>query len=134
LRFRIFRCCRARLGRLAPAAYERALGIDERIYGPDHPNVAIRVNNLGTVLRDLGDLAGARAAFERALGIREKVFGREHPDTALTLWWLGTLATQAGDIEEARSYLEEALRTFGKNLPAEHSTIAQVRRDLDSLD
>ncbi len=55
----------------ARKAYERALAIDEAAYGPDHPEVAIRVNNLGSVLRDLGDLAGARAHYERALAIDE---------------------------------------------------------------
>ena len=45
----------------ARAAFERALTIDERVYGPDHPAVATDVNNLGSVLQDLGDLAGARA-------------------------------------------------------------------------
>ncbi len=53
----------------AKAAFERALKIDEATYGPDHPNVAIDVNNLGSVLQDLGDLAGAQAAYERALKI-----------------------------------------------------------------
>ncbi len=28
----------------------RALAIDETSYGPDHPNVAIRLNNLATLL------------------------------------------------------------------------------------
>ena len=38
----------------AKAAYERALKIDEAAFGPDHPDVAIDVNNLGSVLKDLG--------------------------------------------------------------------------------
>ena len=58
----------------AKAAYERALKIDEASFGPDHPKVAIRVNNLGRVLQDLGDLARAKAAFERALEIFERAF------------------------------------------------------------
>ncbi|HEX6112455.1 MAG TPA: tetratricopeptide repeat protein [Geminicoccaceae bacterium] len=62
-------------------AFERALRIDEASFGPDHPHVAIRVNNLGSVLRALGDLAGARAAFERALPIFERVLGPDHPST-----------------------------------------------------
>jgi hypothetical protein len=33
---------------------ERALKIVEASYGPDHPEIAIRVNNLGTDLHDLG--------------------------------------------------------------------------------
>ena len=67
----------------ARAAYERALAIDETAFGPDHPNVAIRVNNLGSVLRAEGDLAGARAAYERALAIFEKVLGSDHPNTVI---------------------------------------------------
>ena len=64
----------------ARGAYERALRIDEAAFGPDHPNVAIRVNNLGSVLEDMGDLAGARAAYERALRILEKAgLPPDHP-------------------------------------------------------
>lgn len=44
---------------------ERALAIDERVYGPEHPSVAMRADNLGNGLRDLGDLAGARTNYER---------------------------------------------------------------------
>jgi tetratricopeptide (TPR) repeat protein len=65
----------------AGAAFERALKIDEASFGPDHPNVATRVNNLGMVLRALGDLAGARAAAERALAIFERALGPDHPKT-----------------------------------------------------
>src|SRR5512144_745230 len=38
----------------ARAALQRALTIDEKAFGPDHPSVAPVVNNLGGVLRDLG--------------------------------------------------------------------------------
>ena len=40
----------------AKKMFERALEIGEAAYGPDHPTVAIYVNNLGLVLKDLGDL------------------------------------------------------------------------------
>ncbi len=69
-----------------PAAmhnFERALAIDEKIFGPDHPKVALNVNNLGLVLPDLGGLPSARVAFERALDICEKVFGPDHPSTVI---------------------------------------------------
>ncbi len=49
----------------ARVAFARALQIDEAVYGPNHPEVAIRVNNLGGVLRADGDLEGVQAAFER---------------------------------------------------------------------
>ncbi|MEZ5353348.1 MAG: tetratricopeptide repeat protein [Bryobacteraceae bacterium] len=38
---------------------ERALRIDEKVFGPDHPNVAIRANNLGQILQPRRP-AGAR--------------------------------------------------------------------------
>jgi Tetratricopeptide repeat len=40
------------------------------------------INNLGLVLRDLGDLSGARDHHQRALAISEAVLGPEHPDVA----------------------------------------------------
>jgi hypothetical protein len=66
---------------MLPIAWSQTACIDEASFGPDHPNVAVRVNNLGSVLRALGDLAGARAAFERALAIFERFLGSEHPST-----------------------------------------------------
>jgi tetratricopeptide (TPR) repeat protein len=95
--------------------------------------VAIRVNNLGGVLKDLGDLAGAKAAFERALLIREVAFGKEHPDVAQSLWWLGVLAQQQDDKEAARDYYERALQIFEKFLPPDHSRIKNLKGHLNSL-
>jgi hypothetical protein len=63
----------------ARQAFERALRIEERTFGPNHPNVAREVNNLGGVLQVLGDLAGARAACERAVATGEKVDAPTHP-------------------------------------------------------
>jgi len=45
--------------------------------------VAADVNNLGAVLRELGDLAGARAAVERALAIAIRFYDSEHPKVRL---------------------------------------------------
>ena len=53
------------------AAFERARALWQEVYGEEHPQVATALNNLGLVLRDLGELAEARAAFERALAILE---------------------------------------------------------------
>jgi hypothetical protein len=43
--------------------------------------VAIRVNNLASVLQALGDLAQARTLFERAIAIFRKSLGDDHPNT-----------------------------------------------------
>ncbi len=70
---------------------ERARAIDDAVHGPDHPSVARDVSNLGSVLYDLGDLAGARAAYERALAIFEAMLGVDHPNTRIVRGNLASL-------------------------------------------
>jgi Tfp pilus assembly protein PilF len=57
---------------------ERGLAIKEAAYGPEHPQVARTLNNLGDARRGVGDLAGAVKLFERALAIKEAAYGPEH--------------------------------------------------------
>ncbi len=73
-----------------------ALKIDEAVYGTDHPNVARDVNNLGSVLRDLGELTDARAAFERALKILQHFLGDDHPNTKTVQSNLNSVLEQLG--------------------------------------
>ena len=68
---------------LARQYFERALKIDEAIYGPDHHTVATLVNNLGGVLQALGKLEEAKEALERALKIMEMTLGPKHPSTEI---------------------------------------------------
>ncbi|MCJ7444804.1 MAG: tetratricopeptide repeat protein [Methanotrichaceae archaeon] len=65
----------------AKKCYERALKIDENVYGPDNPEVATDVNNLGLVLRDLGDLQEAKKCYERAFEIFRTKLGENHDKT-----------------------------------------------------
>jgi len=65
----------------AKEMFEHALAIGEATYSPEHPDVAIRVNNLGNVLQDLGDMEGAKKMYGRALSILTKYLDEDHPDT-----------------------------------------------------
>ena len=55
---------------------ERALAIQERANGRDHPNVAFTLGNLGSAYGKLGDQAKKRDIMERALAIKERAYGR----------------------------------------------------------
>ena len=50
----------------------KALAIDLITYGPDHPTVSVRWNNLGGVWQDKGNYGKAREHYEKALGIVKK--------------------------------------------------------------
>ncbi|MGI9182071.1 MAG: FxSxx-COOH system tetratricopeptide repeat protein [Longimicrobiaceae bacterium] len=117
----------------AKAAYERALRIDEAVYGPEHPEVATDVNNLGGVLQALGDHAGAKAAFERALRIDEALYGPEHPEVATDVNNLGSVLQALGDHAGAKAAYERALQIFEHFLGPDHPSTRVVRGNLESL-
>ncbi len=113
--------------------YERALAISEQVLGPDHPDTARSLNNLGGLLQAQGDYAGARPYYERALAIREQVLGPEHPDTASSLNNLGFLLARLGDYEAALPYYERALAIYEKALGPEHPDTASSLNNLGFL-
>ena len=62
----------------------RALAIDERSFGPDHPNVAIRPQQPGRVAPGHQPSGEAEPLMRRALAIDERSFGPDHPKVATT--------------------------------------------------
>jgi CHAT domain-containing protein len=79
----------------------RALAIDEKSFGLEHPDVAIHLNNLAQLLKDTNRLSEAEPLMRRALVIDEKSFGLEHPNVATNLNNLAFLRAELGDWAEA---------------------------------
>jgi len=69
----------------AIAYYEQALAIDRKVFGEEHPNVAIRLNNLGMALAAIGETACGRACLQQAHALWLKFYGTAHPDTQTAL-------------------------------------------------
>jgi tetratricopeptide (TPR) repeat protein len=59
--------------------FRRVLERDERVLGPEHPNVAASLNNLANNYRVLGKYAEAEPLYKRALEIWKRILGPEHP-------------------------------------------------------
>ena len=57
----------------------RALAIDEASFGPEHPDVAIRLNNLAVLLQATNRLAEAEPLMRRALASLVDSLGWDHP-------------------------------------------------------
>jgi tetratricopeptide (TPR) repeat protein len=108
----------------------RSLSIDEKSYGPEHPNVAIRLNNLALLLRDTNRREEAEPLMRRALAIDEKSYGPEHPAVATRLSNLALLLQDTNRREQAEPLMRRALAIEEKTYGLEHPNVA---RDLNNL-
>ena len=101
--------------------FRRALAIDEKVHGPEHPTVAIDANNIGQILKAQGDLEGALEWTKRALAIDEKVYGVEHPTVAIRANNIGAILQAQGDLEGALEWTKRALaideKVYGPSIP-----------------
>lgn len=68
---------------------ERALELERRVWGPEHPKTLNTQNYLGRTLWHQGKHREAEALLARALEIERRVLGPEHPDT---LYCMNSLA------------------------------------------
>jgi tetratricopeptide (TPR) repeat protein/predicted Ser/Thr protein kinase len=108
----------------------RALGIAERVVGPNHPNVAGLNFNLGLCLSDLGRYEEAARFLERALALRERLLGPDHPELADTLMAIGGNRTQRGHPGLALPILRRALAVYEVKAPGTPNEWAMAHHEL----
>lgn len=87
----------------AETLYRRALAIQEKHFGPDHPSVAATLNNLAAQLANRGRYADAEPMHKRAIAIAEKSLGPAHPDTASMLTGYAITLDRQGKSAEAEA-------------------------------
>jgi tetratricopeptide (TPR) repeat protein len=83
--------------------YLRSLELKERLFGPEHLETGLTLNNLGLYYKSLGRLAEARQAYERALPIFQREFGGSHRSVGDLLYNLAQLLKKEYEAMEARS-------------------------------
>jgi tetratricopeptide (TPR) repeat protein len=112
---------------------ERALAIRQARLGPDHLDVAQSLNDLGRVLRELGELPAARDAHRRALAVREARLGPDHLDVADSVANLAVVAGNLGEWSAARAAHERALAVREARLGPDHPLVAQSLSPLGNV-
>jgi eukaryotic-like serine/threonine-protein kinase len=118
---------------LAKQAYERALEIDRRVLGDDHPKVAFRLQNLAIVAQNSGELNEAEALYRDALQRDERSYGDRHPETAVTKGNYGLLLQREGRLAEAEPLLRDALSMRLSLYGPEHYKVGYARVSLAIL-
>jgi tetratricopeptide (TPR) repeat protein/CHAT domain-containing protein len=112
---------------------ERAIEVAKRSRGPEHPETAVALNNLGVIFQEIRDYARAEPLLQEALQIRQKVLGPEDPDTAETLDNLGGLYWAIGNYAKSEPLFKEALEIHQKVLGREHRLTAKSLNNLAKL-
>jgi CHAT domain-containing protein/Tfp pilus assembly protein PilF len=115
------------------AKAREALVLRERALGPRHPDVAIALNDLATLLVANGEYGAARPLYERAVSIWEEVRGPDDLDVATTLNNLAVLLRLTGQYAAARPLYERVLRIREGALGPHHPDIAQVLSNMSVL-
>lgn len=82
----------------AEPLYQRALAIQEKSMGSDHPDIATALSNLAALYDNQGKYFEAEPLYQRALVIREKSLGSGHPNTTATLGSLAALYEKLWDL------------------------------------
>ena len=111
----------------------RALAIDEKSFGPDHPDVARDLNNLAQLLQATNRLAEAEPLMRRALAIDEKSLGPDHPNVAIRLNNLAQVLKDTNRLVEAEPLMRRALAIDEKSLGHDHPAVAIRLNNLAEL-
>ena len=117
---------RTRLQQQLPAA-------SERLFGPDHPKVAIRLNNLAQLLKATNRHAEAEPLYKRALAIDEQSFGPDHPNVARGLNNLALLLQATNRHAEAEPLYKRALAIDEQSFGPDHPKVAIRLNNLAQL-
>jgi len=117
----------------AETLLQEALRIQQKVLGPEHPDTANTLNNLGLLYQAMRAYAKAEPPTQEALQIEEKVFGPAHPATATSLNNLALLYNAMGEYAKAEPLLQEALQIRQKVLGEEHPATAASLNNLATL-
>jgi len=117
----------------AEPLFRTVVDIDTRLLGRHHPEVANRINNLGSLLVMAGKPRAAEALHREALTIQLKALGEDHWQVALTKVLLGTCLTANQRFAEAESMLLGGYPRLKEKLGGSHRFTTVALRELITL-
>jgi tetratricopeptide (TPR) repeat protein len=101
----------------------RTVAILEKALGPEHPEVAGNLTNLGGRLRDQGKFAEAEPLLKRALAICEKILRPDDPDVVRSMLGVANLYADQKKYAEAEPLFQrcvtvlDSIKAYGRGYP-----------------
>ncbi|MBI4748593.1 MAG: CHAT domain-containing protein, partial [Acidobacteria bacterium] len=93
----------------AESSYVQALALREKLFGPDHEEVSIVLNNLALLYKAKREFDKAVGTAQRSIAIIEKVVGLNHPQVAMGYNTLGEIYRVQNKFAQAETTFQTAL-------------------------
>ena len=97
--------------------------------GPERPEIALCLNNLGRIEEERGNTQEGVRLHREAVALRQRLLG-DHPDTAFSLTNLGAALTEAALWSEAAETLEAALACYQRLGLNDETAVDACRQNL----
>ncbi len=117
----------------ARTRFERALALRTKALGPEHPDVAAALNNIGAAVDLAGDSPAALPYFERAARIWTQALGADHPETLQAVGNLGSSRLHLGSAEQAKAENDRAIAGLRRTLGNEHPRMPSLLRNASMI-
>jgi tetratricopeptide (TPR) repeat protein len=111
----------------------QGLAINEKVYGKEHLATAACYNNIGAVMKAMGDDLDALDMLYQGLATFEKAYGKEHPATATSYTNIGSVMQATGNNAGALEMYNEGLAIREKVLGKEHPDTAESYNNIGLL-
>ena len=93
----------------ARATFNETLALMSRLFGEDHPEYAVGLENLGGIAYRLGEYEECLNNLEHVREIRARNMGEDHPTVMRTMLNMATVSSSMGDYERAIKIFDEVL-------------------------
>ena len=114
----------------ALASYQKALKVQEKVFGGNHPGVATTYTHIGTVHQEMGHYSKALSFYERAVEIRLKTVPAAHHSLGTCYNNIGHFSQLMGKNSTALEYYRKTLKLQKKALQHDHPSLATTYNNL----
>jgi eukaryotic-like serine/threonine-protein kinase len=112
----------------------RALALDEASYGPNHPDVAKTLHDLGSAEMQLEMFKEADEHLKRSLKIFVSAYGERHPMVGASFMTMAHLSLVQGRLDEGKQMYLQAQAALTGVLPPDAPHFAAIEEGLGELE
>lgn len=113
--------------------YEEALRTIPEVFGANHENTGIILNQIGNTYIDMGEYAKAEQVHRRVLAFRESMFGRDSSEVGESLNNLGIVYMEMGEYVKAEQVYQRSLGIYERVSGKDSTDVADLYDNLGNV-